>query len=192
MKKLSGFIFTLLIISIFINVYGANESTDTQTVKASDTCILREKTGDFSAKKTEKIKFIIKEEFNKLYEEKSKKKDIEEIAVLNQKLEEEKKRCERYKHKLKSRKNYISPKDSQNEIDRVKLNLVLEFNRYLQDYISKSENKDKKVKQLDLDKIFSHLINFNFTFNNPNEVNISPSLIKGEAKASVVGAGIAV
>lgn len=191
-KKLTGFIFTLLITSIFINAYGASENAGISAVKLSDTQPLQENQGGFSSEETEKIKILIKEEFNKFYEKKSKKNNIEEIAALNQKLGKEKKRCSHYKNKLHAKKDYISPKELKNEIDKVKLNLILEYNRYLNDYINKSENKDKKVKQLDLNKIFSNLISLNFTFNNPKEVNLNPTLIKGEARGTIAGAAVGI
>ena len=106
-KKLGSFIFTFLIISIFTNVCIASGVTDTQPVQVSDAHTLSEKIGDLSAEKTEKIKFLIQKEFDRLYEEKSQKKVNEEMVILNQKLAKEKKRSAHYRHKLNAKKDYI-------------------------------------------------------------------------------------
>lgn len=141
---------------------------------------------------TEKIKLIVQEEIDKFYVAKNKHDVSEEITVLNQKLEKERERCAHYRHKLHAKKDYVSPQTVQSEIDKVKAQLILEFNRYSADYAAKPENKDKKLSHFDLGKIFDSFINLNVTFTNPKEVNFDPSLIRGEAKASVVGAGVAV
>ncbi len=190
--KIKGLVFALLFACFFSSSYSRAEGPTADITGTDGSSVLREKPEDFSLEEIAKINLIVKKEFDRLYEEKSKEEISEEITNLNRKLESLRKKCARYKHKLRAKKDYVSPETLKSEVDKVKVNLVLEFNRYLSDYINNSENKGKKLKQLDLGKIFSNFININFTFNNPNDVNVSPTLIKGEARGTIAGAALGI
>ncbi len=106
--------------------------------------------------------------------------------ALEKELDRKRKQCKKYRKLLAQKENYISPENVQKEVTTEKMKMLLEFNKYLYEYFNNSENKEKKLKCLNLDKALSGFINLNFTINNPKKVNLAPSLIKGEAKASVI------
>lgn len=100
------------------------------------------------------------------------------------------KRMKHYKRKYDEKKEYISPEQAQNEVEKVKAQMTLEFARYMGEYIK--DNPKKKMRNFDMRGLFSNFINFNVNYHNKGDTTFSPLAIKGEAKAAAGGAALAV
>ena len=121
-----------------------------------------------------------------LLEENSKLK--QEQITLKYKLDRCARREKRYREKLKEKKSNITPEEMQNEIERVKAQMILEFTSYLGEYIK--NNPSKKMKNVDLRGLFSQLITFNVNYTNKGDTTFAPLAVKGTAKGTVAGAAI--
>ncbi len=99
-----------------------------------------------------------------------------------------KKRAHRYKRKLNEKKDYVSPEVMQAEVDKVRTQMILDFNGYLSDYIKK--NPSRKMKNIDLRGLFTQFINFNVNYTANGDTTVAPLAVKGVAKGTVAGAAI--
>ena len=126
-----------------------------------------------------KDKFLLEGEVAKLKQEKI------QLQVNSEKY---KRRMNRYKKKYEQKKNNVSPEEVQNEIEKVKAQMLLEFTGYLGEYIK--SNPKKKVKNIDLRGLLNRLITFNISYTNNGDTMVAPLAAKGTAKATVAGAAI--
>lgn len=108
-----------------------------------------------------------------------------ENESLNKKYEKTLKKANHLKSKLEKKKDYMTKEEVQNEIDRVKLNMTLEFTRYLSEYVK--SNPKKKLKHVDMRGIFSDFLTFNVKYTNKGDTNFTPLAVKGVAKGTLAG-----
>lgn len=79
----------------------------------------------------------------------------------------------------------MTKEEVQNEIERVKLNMTLEFTRYLSEYVK--SNPKKKLKHVDMRGVFSDFLTFNVNYTNKGDTNFTPLAVKGVAKGTLAG-----
>lgn len=106
----------------------------------------------------------------------------QENSRLKRSCEKYEKRARHYKKKCDEKKDYISPEQAQNEIEKVKAQMTLELAKYLGEYIK--TNPKKKMRSFDMRGLFSNFVNFNVNYTNKGDTTFSPLAIKGEAKAT--------
>lgn len=104
---------------------------------------------------------------------------------LKKKYEKNLKKTMHLKSKLEKKKEYMTKEEVQNEIERVKLNMTLEFTRYLSEYVK--NNPKKKLKHIDMGGVFKDFLTFNVNYTNKGDTNFTPLAIKGVAKGTVAG-----
>ena len=138
----------------------------------------------FSDEQVNEIKKYIHEEFEKLCAQKSAGDANEEVTKLREELAKQKKRAHSYKHKLDAKKDHVSPQDVQATVNKEKLALISEFSKYMAEFSNAAENKDKKLRHVDVSKMFQKFINLNLslTLTNPGEVTVAQSAIQGKTK----------
>ena len=125
-------------------------------------------------------KFLLEGEISKLKQDN---------IVLQSNADKYKRRMTHYKKKYEANKNNLSADQMQNEIERVRSQMILEFTSYLGEYIK--TNPSKKVKNIDLRGLLNRLITLNVNYTNNGDTMISPLAAKGTAKATIAGAAIA-
>lgn len=106
-------------------------------------------------------------------------------VILKQKLAKSNRREKHYKEKLQQNKANVTPEELQNEIDRVRAQMILEFTNHLGEYVKK--NPSKKMKNVDLRGLFSDFITLNVNYTNRGDTTLSPLAIKANAKGTVAG-----
>ncbi len=116
------------------------------------------------------------------------KKLTEDNIKLKKQKSNYKKLAQKYKTELDSKSNYVSPEVLQNEIDKAKTELLLEFNTYLKEYIK--QNSSKKIKNFDTNTLFHNFVNFNINYTNNGNTEIVPNQANLNTKATVAGAAI--
>lgn len=104
---------------------------------------------------------------------------------LNKKYEKTLKKATHLKSKLEKKKECMTKEEVQNEIERVKLNMTLEFTRYLSEYVK--SNPKKKLKHVDMRGVFSDFLTFNVNYTNKGDTNFTPLAVKGVAKGTLAG-----
>ena len=127
----------------------------------------------------------------------------ENLALKEEKLKLEnenkqlKKDCDRYKRKmthykkkLEKKQNCVTNEELQSRVHSTIAEMVLEFAKYMGDYIK--NNPRQKAKNINLDGLFKDFLTLNLNYTNNGDTNFSPLAIKGTAKAAVAGAGLAV
>lgn len=108
-----------------------------------------------------------------------------ENANLNRKYEKILKKATRLKSKLEKKKECMTKEEVQNEIERVKLNMTLEFTKYLSEYVK--SNPKKKLKHVNMKGLFSDFLTFNVHYTNKGDTNFTPLAVKGVAKGTLAG-----
>ena len=108
--------------------------------------------------------------------------------ILKHKLDKSMKREKRYREKLKEKKSNVTPEELQNEIERVRAQMILEFTSYLGEYIK--SNPSKKMKNVDLRGLFSNFVTLNVRYTNKGDTTFAPLAVKATAKGTVAGAAI--
>ena len=111
-----------------------------------------------------------------------------EQVTLKHQLSKSNRRVTRYKDKLSKSKANITPEELQNEVERVRAQMILEFTKYLGEYVK--NNPGKKMKNVDLKGLFSDFITFNVNYTNRGDTTFSPLAVKATAKGTVAGAAI--
>ena len=112
----------------------------------------------------------------------------QEQIIIKHKLDKSMRREKRYREKLKEKKSNITPEELQNEIERVRAQMILEFTSYLGEYIK--SNPGKKMKNVDLRGLFSNFITLNVRYTNKGDTTFAPLAVKATAKGTVAGAAI--
>ena len=82
-------------------------------------------------------------------------------------------------------KECLTKEEVQNEIERVKLNMTLEFTKYLSEYVK--SNPKRKLKHIDMRGLFSDFLTFNVKYTNRGDTNFTPLAVKGVAKGTLAG-----
>lgn len=108
-----------------------------------------------------------------------------ENADLKKKYEKTLKKATHLKSKLDKKKECMTKEEVQNEIERVRLNMTLEFTKYLSEYVK--SNPKKKLKHVDMRGLFSDFLTFNVNYTNKGDTNFTPLAIKGVAKGTLAG-----
>lgn len=104
---------------------------------------------------------------------------------IKKKYDKNLKKAMHLKSKLEKKKGYMTKEEVQNEIERVKFNMTLEFTRYLSEYIK--NNPKKKLKHIDMGGVFKDFLTFNVNYTNKGDTNFTPLAVKGVAKGTVAG-----
>lgn len=129
---------------------------------------------------------VLKEENLKLgYEIKELKQENED---LKKSVNRYKKQTKHLKKKLDEKKDYVSPEQLNSELERVRADMLLQFNKSFGEYIEK--NPKKKMFALDLSSLFSDLITFNVNYTNNGNTKVSPFSVDATAKGTIAGAAI--
>lgn len=108
-----------------------------------------------------------------------------ENESLKKKYEKTLKKATRLKSKLEKKKGYMTKEEVQNEIEKVKFNMTLEFTKYLSEYVK--NNPKKKLKHVDMKGFFSDFLTFNVNYTNKGDTNFTPLAVKGVAKGTLAG-----
>ena len=106
-------------------------------------------------------------------------------VILKHKLAKSNRKEKRYKEKIQQNKANVTPEELQNEIDRVRAQMILEFTNHLGEYVKK--NPGKKMKNVDLRGLFSDFITLNVNYTNRGDTTLSPLAIKANAKGTIAG-----
>ena len=108
-----------------------------------------------------------------------------ENTSLNKKYEKTLKKATHLKSKLEKKKECLTKEEVQNEIERVRLNMTLEFTKYLSEYVK--SNPKRKLKHIDMRGLFSDFLAFNVKYTNRGDTNFTPLAVKGVAKGTLAG-----
>ena len=108
-----------------------------------------------------------------------------ENTSLNKKYEKTLKKATHLKSKLEKKKECLTKEEVQNEIERVRLNMTLEFTKYLSEYVK--SNPKRKLKHIDMRGLFSDFLTFNVKYTNRGDTNFTPLAVKGVAKGTLAG-----
>lgn len=108
-----------------------------------------------------------------------------ENTDLKKKYEKTLKKATHLKSKLEKKKECLTKEEVQNEIERVRLNMTLEFTKYLSEYVK--SNPKKKLKHVDMRGLFSDFLTFNVNYTNKGDTNFTPLAVKGVAKGTLAG-----
>lgn len=111
-----------------------------------------------------------------------------ENEKLKQDYEKCKKRMLRYKKKLEKKQSCVTKEEMQSEVQSTKSRMILEFTKFLGEYIK--NNPNKKMKYVNLTGLFKDFLTLNVNYVNNGDTNISPVALKGKAEANFTGAGV--
>ncbi len=184
MKKLKK----ILIISMLVGIISNGNTFISATEEISEKNQVSISTVENPENLTQKYnEIIVKNE--KLNEKNiSLKNEISELKVENEELEGIAEKCykkmKKYKRKLKEKQHYISPEEMQNETERVKAKMILEFTSYLGEYIKL--NSSKKIKTIDMRGFLSKLLTVNVNYTNRGNTTFSGVTAKGTAAGAAI------
>lgn len=204
-KKINVLLASLLVANIYPICFGMSSEKETENVKNKE---------DVSSSVSVKQESVISSDNLLLKNQKLKGENLEltkrnlelthknlELANKNLELEDEntklkrdyngyRRKARRYKKKYDEKKDYISPEQSQNEVEKVRTQMTLEFAKYMSEYIK--SNPKKRMRNFDMRGLFSNFVNFNVNYNNRGDTTFAPLAVKGEAKAAAGAAALAI
>ncbi len=184
MKKLKKILAISILLGVISNgntLISATEGTIQETQASTSTT---ENSTDLTQKYNE---LMAKNE--KLNEKNiSLKNEISELKAENEELQETAEKCynkmKKYKKKLKEKEQYISPEEMQNETERIRAKMILEFTSYLGEYIK--SNSSKKIKTIDMRGFLSKFLTVNVNYTNKGNTTFSGVTAKGTAAGAAI------